>query len=212
MSLIPWPGGAIISHYFSWTLRIVCGLIMSTSLSLRASRVMKLERFQPHDYTWYFALSLVSLGSSILGILLNLSPCNHRVPWLHDSFTMEHVEDKGDVWTKTWADDAIDFVHKTLLAPIPSAPPIVESFQMQLKKGADYVQEVSDTKQKRAEGDSKSLPPPYANCVPGTTGVENDGGFSSGKKSTEARRRKRDSKPFINFKTAITVISKLVRN
>ena len=60
----------IVHDYnFSWTLRIVCGLIMSTSLSLRASRVMKLERFEPHDYTWYFALSLVSLGSSILGIL-----------------------------------------------------------------------------------------------------------------------------------------------
>ena len=42
---------------------------MSTSLSVRATRVMMLERFQPHDYTWYFALSLVSLGSSILGIL-----------------------------------------------------------------------------------------------------------------------------------------------
>ena len=42
---------------------------MATSLSLRASRVMTLERFKPHDYTWYFALSLISLGSSVLGIL-----------------------------------------------------------------------------------------------------------------------------------------------
>ena len=62
-------GNDTCNHNFSWTLRIVCGLIMSTSLSVRATRVMMLERFQPHDYTWYFALSLVSLGSSILGIL-----------------------------------------------------------------------------------------------------------------------------------------------
>ena len=57
------------NHNFSWTLRIVCGLIMATSLSLRASRVMTLERFKPHDYTWYFALSLINLGSSVLGFL-----------------------------------------------------------------------------------------------------------------------------------------------
>lgn len=186
---------------------------MSTSLSLRASRVMKLERFQPHDYTWYFALSLVSLGSSILGILLNLVPC-HRVPWLYDNFTMERVEDKGDIWIKTWTDEAIDFVNKTLLAPIPSAPPIVESLQMQLKKGADYIQEVSDPKRTRWEGDSNSLPPPYTNSGSGVlgTGEDEDGLFSSEKKSAPPRRRKRDSKPFINLKTAITVISKLVQN
>ena len=36
--------------------------------------------------------------------------------------------------------------------------------------------------------------------------------FSEEKKSTEVppRRRKRDSKPFLNFKTVIAVISKLV--
>ena len=131
------------------------------------------------------------------------------MPWLYDNFTMEHVEDKGDVWIKTWTDEAIDLVNKTLLAPIPSAPPIVESLQMQLKKGADYIQEVSDTKlMLRGEEESKSLPPLYTNSA----GVDEDGGVSSEKKRNEARRRKRDSKPFINFKTAITVISKLVQN
>ena len=131
------------------------------------------------------------------------------MPWLYDNFTMEHVEDKGDVWIKTWTDEAIDLVNKTLLAPIPSAPPIVESFQMQLKKGADYIQEVSDTKlMLRGEEESNSLPPLYTNSA----GMDEDGGVSSEKKRNEARRRKRDSKPFINFKTAITVISKLVQN
>ena len=124
---------------------------------------------------------------------------------------MEHVEDKDDVW-KTLADKGIDLVNRTLLAPLPSAPPIVESFQMQLRKGTDYLQEVSDTKLmlRHGEGDSNSLPPPYTNSA----AVGENGGLSSEKKSTEAppRRRKRDSKPFINFKIAIIVISKLVGN
>ena len=144
---------------------------------------------------------------------LSLSPC-HRVPWLYDSFCMTHVEDKGDVW-KTLVDETIDLVNKTLLVPIPSAPPIVESIQMQVKRGTDFIQEKSDKRlMLLEEANSVAMPLPYKNSKSELCEENKMNGdfFSEEKKSTEAppRRRKRDSKPFLNFKTVIAVISKLV--
>ena len=128
---------------------------------------------------------------------------------------MTHVEDKGDVW-KTLVDETIDLVNKTLLVPIPSAPPIVESIQMQVKRGTDFIQEKSDKRlMLLEEADSVTVPLPYKNSkseLYEENSKMNGDLFSEEKKSTEApaRRRKRDSKPFLNFKTVIAVISKLV--
>ena len=129
---------------------------------------------------------------------------------------MTHVEDKGDVW-KTLVDETIDLVNKTLLVPIPSAPPIVESIQMQVKRGTDFVQDkVSDKKlMLLEEADSVVVSLPYKNSkseLSEKNSKMNGDLFSEEKKSTEVppRRRKRDSKPFLNFKTVIAVISKLV--
>ena len=129
---------------------------------------------------------------------------------------MTHVEDKGDVW-KTLVDETIDLVNKTLLVPIPSAPPIVESIQMQVKRGTDFVQDkVSDKKLMLLEEiDSVAVSLPHKNSkseLCEENSKMNGDLFSEEKKSTEVppRRRKRDSKPFLNFKTVIAVISKLV--
>ena len=133
------------------------------------------------------------------------------MPWLYDSFSMTHVEDKGDVW-KTLVDDTIDLVTKTLLVPIPSAPPIVESIQMQVKRGTDFIQEKSDKRLMLLE-EVDSVPHKNSKSELCEENSKMNGDlFYEEKKSTEAapRRRKRDSKPFLNFKTVIAVISKLV--
>ena len=129
---------------------------------------------------------------------------------------MTHVEDKGDVW-KTLVDETIDLVNKTLLVPIPSAPPIVESIQMQVKRGTDFIQEKSEKRlMLLEEANSVAMPLPCKNSkseLCEENSKMNGDLLSDEKKSTEAppRRRKRDSKPFLNFKTVIAVISKLVR-
>ncbi len=68
-----------------WSFRLASGLVMATAASLRASRVMGLDRFAPHDRTWYFALTLVGTASAAIGFLFSLSPW-HGVSWLNDGF------------------------------------------------------------------------------------------------------------------------------
>ena len=106
----------------------------------------------------------------------------------YDSFSMAHVEDKGDVWVKTAMDQTIDLVNKKLLAPLHGAPPIVESFQMQLKKGADFMQEVSETKlmQSEGRGDSNTPPPSYEDVK---KSVEEDDCVLEEKRIAQQRRR-----------------------
>ena len=35
------------------------------------------------------------------GLFINAFPC-HNVPWLYDTVRPEHIEDKDDLWLKTW--------------------------------------------------------------------------------------------------------------
>jgi hypothetical protein len=178
---------------------------MSTSLSLRASRVMKLKQFLPHDYTWYFALSLVSITSSLIGIIINLWPW-HRVPWLYNKFTMDKVEDKGDVWAKAGKDEETEQMMASPLPPVPpSAPPHEpeESFEMFVLKDNNHSRGKSNNRaseknysqrDNRYQLETKKLIPMQS--------------YSSDVDTPPPppkKKRKRDT-----FKTVIFVLSKLV--
>ncbi len=189
---------------------MVCGLVMSSALSLRASRVMKLERFAPHDYTWYFALSLISVGSSVLGILLSLYPW-HRVPWLLDRFSMKRVEDKGDVWLKK--DNALS-------SSLSSLSDDNASSEIQVHPAsAPYQEELEMT----SNGEGKFFPENDIDTVDSVPvkrpSVKDKKTFNSTgdsrhdlarKLSKKESDRGRESKPWTNMKIVIFVISKLL--
>ena len=50
---------------------------------------------------WFVGLSASSLISSALGMFFNAFPW-HGVAWLYDTVIPDQIEDKDDLWVKTW--------------------------------------------------------------------------------------------------------------
>ena len=93
-----------------WGWRLASSLAMASSISLGFLNYMRRLQQDPlmpyldHAHFWFIALSSASFGTCLLGLVFNVVP-NHGIGWLYDSVVPKHIEDKGDIWIKTWAKD-----------------------------------------------------------------------------------------------------------
>ena len=73
-----------------------------------------------HAVTWYIALLSLSMISFMIGILLSLIPAPWRdCPWLDNTITDFHVDDKGDIWRSS-TDIWLQLSHVNGLASLSS--------------------------------------------------------------------------------------------
>ena len=75
-----------------------------------------------HAVTWYIALLSLSMISFITGVLLSLIPAPWRdCPWLDNTITDFHVDDKGDIWRSS-TDIWLQLSHVNGLVSLSSTP------------------------------------------------------------------------------------------
>ena len=56
-----------------------------------------------HAKFWFMAICASALVSSVVGCILNMMfNAWHGVAWLYDGVSPDKIEDKGDLWIKTW--------------------------------------------------------------------------------------------------------------
>jgi hypothetical protein len=104
-----------------WKLRFLACLTIASAASLQTTQIilnyygrsLEVERSETghvifpdevpqhalHAVIWYLALLGAGILSFVLGYVLHLIPASWRdVPWLDNTLTLKHIDDKGDCW------------------------------------------------------------------------------------------------------------------